>query len=359
VKKLLNVRTANVLKQMEISLFEAGQYSAEHFMRQQNSGIHSLVDLVRACILVGSDPPPGYENWASARAAAEDARQNAGSLSHTVGTEIVEEPAPFDEPEQPAHPEALQMPTALPKFTAAELLVAFEVLVDGLKEPRRQRIVSHRILPGEAMTLSELGKELGVSRERVRQLEENALRKMRRRWKSDKLLVELGKTINDPRRAFDDLVTEIYSALIELAREDTAISLTVALFGVVGNRAVHKMEVAELMRNARAIIFASRIAGVPSKIIGEGHWKQNSVRSGMTFFESLISSTVWSSRGRQESISAVPEKRVRAREIDFEGQESLRGRFESRRSGYGEVHFESELERSILNKIDGMLESVS
>jgi RNA polymerase sigma-32 factor len=47
-------------------------------------------------------------------------------------------------------------------------------------DDREQVIVHHRLLGGEKQTLSELGKQLGLSRERVRQLEQRVKTKLRR-----------------------------------------------------------------------------------------------------------------------------------------------------------------------------------
>jgi RNA polymerase sigma-32 factor len=49
----------------------------------------------------------------------------------------------------------------------------------GDLSPREQTIIRQRRLNEEAVTLEELGKELGVSKERVRQLEQRALNKLR------------------------------------------------------------------------------------------------------------------------------------------------------------------------------------
>jgi len=57
----------------------------------------------------------------------------------------------------------------------AKLGQAFEVLSD-----REQRIVEERIMSDEPRTLEDLGREMGVSKERVRQLEVRARQKLRR-----------------------------------------------------------------------------------------------------------------------------------------------------------------------------------
>lgn len=49
----------------------------------------------------------------------------------------------------------------------------------GDLSPREQTIIRQRRLSEEAVTLEELGKELGVSKERIRQLEQRALNKLR------------------------------------------------------------------------------------------------------------------------------------------------------------------------------------
>jgi RNA polymerase sigma-32 factor len=49
----------------------------------------------------------------------------------------------------------------------------------GDLSPREQKIIRQRRLSDEAVTLEELGRELGVSKERVRQLEQRALTKLR------------------------------------------------------------------------------------------------------------------------------------------------------------------------------------
>ena len=48
-----------------------------------------------------------------------------------------------------------------------------------LLNDREQRIIRERILADDPRTLQEIADELGISRERVRQLEQNALRRIR------------------------------------------------------------------------------------------------------------------------------------------------------------------------------------
>jgi RNA polymerase sigma-32 factor len=56
-----------------------------------------------------------------------------------------------------------------------------EVLADALEKlsPRERRIIEARIMSDEPITLESLGQEMGVSKERVRQLEERACSRLR------------------------------------------------------------------------------------------------------------------------------------------------------------------------------------
>jgi RNA polymerase sigma-32 factor len=59
-----------------------------------------------------------------------------------------------------------------------------EQFAEGLSD-RDTRILRGRLLAGEPLTLAELGKEFGVSRERVRQLEARLLRNLRAHMESN------------------------------------------------------------------------------------------------------------------------------------------------------------------------------
>jgi len=69
-----------------------------------------------------------------------------------------------------------------------------EWVAEALKvlKPREMHIITRRRLAEEAMTLEALGAELGVSKERVRQVEHQALSKLRR---------ELERLVGDPAKA--------------------------------------------------------------------------------------------------------------------------------------------------------------
>jgi RNA polymerase sigma-32 factor len=68
-------------------------------------------------------------------------------------------------------------------------------LAEALDElsPREKRIIAERRLRDEAVTLEELGRELGVSKERVRQLEQRAMFKLK---------ASIEKKVTDPQDLF-------------------------------------------------------------------------------------------------------------------------------------------------------------
>ncbi len=68
-------------------------------------------------------------------------------------------------------------------------------LAEALDElsPREKRIIAERRLRDEAVTLEELGRELGVSKERVRQLEQRAMFKLK---------ASIEKKVSDPEDLF-------------------------------------------------------------------------------------------------------------------------------------------------------------
>jgi RNA polymerase primary sigma factor len=55
--------------------------------------------------------------------------------------------------------------------------------------PSERRVLQLRfgLLDGQERTLGEIGKRLGVTRERIRQIETRALHKLRQPWRSKKL----------------------------------------------------------------------------------------------------------------------------------------------------------------------------
>ena len=63
-------------------------------------------------------------------------------------------------------------------------------IMDSLEEREREVLIKrYGLLTGEPMTLEEVGKSMDLSRERIRQIEEKALRKMRNPIRSEKLKV--------------------------------------------------------------------------------------------------------------------------------------------------------------------------
>ncbi len=86
----------------------------------------------------------------------------------TTMKELLEEQGPGPEAEASEH----QMSTCVKR----ELARAQEIL-----DERERYVVRRRSLDGSSATLAEIGRELGVSRERARQLEARARRKLRKR----------------------------------------------------------------------------------------------------------------------------------------------------------------------------------
>lgn len=74
---------------------------------------------------------------------------------------------------------------ALAERQEAEVLHQRVVAALEKLNEREQLIVQRRILADEPSTLQELADLFGISRERVRQLEQNALRKIRQEWQED------------------------------------------------------------------------------------------------------------------------------------------------------------------------------
>ena len=71
-----------------------------------------------------------------------------------------------------------------------ELMEELLKIMDSL-DPREKEVLIRRygLLDGEAMTLDQVGQAMNLSRERIRQIEEKALRKLRNPIRSEQLKV--------------------------------------------------------------------------------------------------------------------------------------------------------------------------
>mgnify|MGYP003341940858 CR=1 FL=1 len=92
----------------------------------------------------------------------------------------------------PATAQALLEMRAFGKDYAKQVVRNAQAL--GRELDKRERyIVEHRLLVDEGETLAEIGKELGISRERVRQIEVQAIKKLRQIALRRRLREMLGK----------------------------------------------------------------------------------------------------------------------------------------------------------------------
>ncbi|MBJ6125393.1 sigma factor-like helix-turn-helix DNA-binding protein [Microvirga splendida] len=337
LEEYLSARVATVLKRMGIPLAEVGKYPVQHFMAEANFGRRSLADLSRACALLGHDPPLGYEDWWVAKAAVEEVRRD-------------KDPKPITQP--PVH-------AKLPPFTAEDLMLSLEGLIDRMGNDRLEVIAANRLLPGASMKLTELGEIYGVSRERIRQLELRAFVRMRVEVRHSPLLVALSNELNAGHATFNDAALHMYDLMLGRAREDTAFSLATILVGILGNAKSLGIGYRQLMPKARTVIGdfrRERRRAERRAFRAERRSKAYAARC-LSLLECIFSSAAWPAEPR--ILSSIPPRSVgRAREINFDEDGSNKGVFRSMRQGYGDVHYDSGLEYTVLSAIDASTREV-
>jgi RNA polymerase primary sigma factor len=109
---------------------------------------------------------------------------------------LVQEPtsldAPIGEDGDASLGDLIEAPDGVDPHTATEASALAEIVGEALADltPREQRILRLRFGIGGAVdqTLEEIGKEFGVTRERIRQIEAKALEKLRHPTRARKLV---------------------------------------------------------------------------------------------------------------------------------------------------------------------------
>ncbi len=348
---LLNVRTANVLRRWNVHLSEVGGHSAREFMREPNFGRHALANLVEACIRAGFDPPSGLDEWEAQRVVVEALRsplagsqpgfaERAALISKLVGSEHV-----------------AQSPTAFESLALEDIVLAFEEMLDRLADERLQMIASHRLFLAEPMALAELGATYGVSRERIRQLEVKVVRRLRAFGRRNEIVRACNRYLGQRCSSFEEAFSSLHAHLCGISRDDTAISLTTTLLGVFCDSKIFGVPLKRALATARALLAEARKA--EWKADRDRRKEDARVTKREEFFQRLMRAVRWPGNTPPNRHHVRPPVRKRAREINFDDETSLRGSFTSAREGYGEIHFESSLERTVLEILDASSNNVA
>lgn len=352
---LLNVRTASLLRRWNLPLSEVGRYSAREFMQEANFGRHSLANLVEACLREGFDPPAGFDDWEAAREMAAKFRRSAVTCQPGVPADEITNFGPVGS-EQIA-----QSYLRFENLKLEDITFAIEAMLDRLGNERLQTIAYHRLFLGEPMTLGELGAAYGVSRERIRQLEVKALRRLRAFGRRSEVVRACNEYLDQRCSNFDEAFSALHDHLRGISREDTALSMTTTLLGAFCDTKRFGVQPKKAQAEARALLHRVRSAEWRAERREARDRRKDAALASKRgeFFQHMMSAVRWPSSTPPNGPEAYPLTRTRARQIDFEDEMSIRGAFTSSREGYGEVHFESSLERNVLEILDASLEHVS
>ena len=115
---------------------------------------------------------------------ARPAARGTALLPRLIARDVSLDRAPTDDGISPAERLASEAPSPEEQVVATDEREQLEQnlrRVVGELTPREQRIVRFRWLTDNPRTLEQLGVEFGISKERVRQIEERAKRRMRAR----------------------------------------------------------------------------------------------------------------------------------------------------------------------------------
>lgn len=357
---LLNERTARLLRRLNLHLSEVHRHSARMFIKEPNFGRHSLANLVEACIRAGFDPPYELDSFEASSSVAEVLRRTLATARPPETEKIIFKDANARKSAEsltghffssPTEVSGVETGARFQAFTLDDIVLEIEEMLDQLGNERLQAIASHRLLLAEPMTLAELGLIYGVTRERIRQLQVKAARRLRGISRHNDMVRACEMFLRDRCTRFEEAFSVLHAHLRGISREDTAITLTATLLGVFCDAKSFGMTPKRAYAEASALLQSTRRAEWRAE--RDRHKEETRQTKRAEFFSRMMAAVRWPEKAASiKNINGLPE-RSRARQIDISDDEfSSKGHFASSRNGYGDVYFESSLEKTILETLD-------